>query len=284
MTTYYIAPTTHPTTPGSDTTGNGSSATPWATLSKFNSKASNGDACICKNGTYSHVSVSLDKGCTVQAETVHGAIFDGGGGERVITMLDPTGLLSFTFDGIVITNCVNGNGNSKSLFNRIYSASSGRTIFRRLKIYSCSLNGAGIYFPRASTPAAITFDRCLIYNITSTGVVSLVVSNSNNNIVVEIYNCVVDSLRYWFQGTNNSEQVAFTIKNSIFRRSSADGVYKSGYVQPVAGTYENNCAYGFTTLPAGNNNITNDPLFVDAANANFNLRPTSPCLNNGVLV
>jgi hypothetical protein len=30
--------------------------------------------------------------------------------------------------------------------------------------------------------------------------------------------------------------------------------------------------------------ITTDPLFVDAANSNFNLRPTSPCIDTGVII
>jgi len=52
----------------------------------------------------------------------------------------------------------------------------------------------------------------------------------------------------------------------------------------AVGTFNNNSTYNFTSVPAGTNNITADPLFVDAANANFNLRPSSPCLDTGILI
>jgi len=49
-----------------------------------------------------------------------------------------------------------------------------------------------------------------------------------------------------------------------------EGVYKS--------TYDDwETAYGGTT-----NSVEADPLFVDAANDNFSLQPTSPCINGGI--
>ena len=42
--------------------------------------------------------------------------------------------------------------------------------------------------------------------------------------------------------------------------------------------------YQVTSAPSGIGNITSDPLFVDAANGNFNLRPASPCIDTGTLI
>lgn len=46
MTTYYIAPT------GNDSTGDGSTGTPWLTIAKFHASCANGDTLRCKDGLY----------------------------------------------------------------------------------------------------------------------------------------------------------------------------------------------------------------------------------------
>jgi len=52
VTTYWIAPPTHATTPGNDSTGNGSNATPWATFAKAITVLVAGDTLKVKAGTY----------------------------------------------------------------------------------------------------------------------------------------------------------------------------------------------------------------------------------------
>lgn len=89
MTTYYISPS------GNDTTGNGSSATPWATISKAHTSASSGDTIICKAGTYTWASQAFSKSLTIQGESTPvynpatkawtGAIFSGGSGSWINT-------------------------------------------------------------------------------------------------------------------------------------------------------------------------------------------------------
>jgi hypothetical protein len=76
-------------------------------------------------------------------------------------------------------------------------------------------------------------------------------------------------------------------KNNIFHTIvlySANGNYAN-----TASTYNNNCMYGavgYTGSPPANGtgNIIVDPLFVDLANGNFNLRPTSPCVDTGIII
>ena len=70
-------------------------------------------------------------------------------------------------------------------------------------------------------------------------------------------------------------------KNNIFLNTGTPLAIGSG----DSVTFSNNCTFtGWTTIPTGTGNITTDPLFVDAPNSNFNLRPTSPCIGAGVLV
>ena len=54
---------------------------------------------------------------------------------------------------------------------------------------------------------------------------------------------------------------------------------------PTISVFDNNIYYGtFTAIPAGgSNNLTSDPLFVDLANDDFRLKPTSPAIDAGKL-
>jgi hypothetical protein len=44
------------------------------------------------------------------------------------------------------------------------------------------------------------------------------------------------------------------------------------------------CYYNFVDPPAGSNNINSDPLLIDPAANNYNLSPTSPCIDAGTLI
>jgi len=91
----------------------------------------------------------------------------------------------------------------------------------------------------------------------------------------------------------------FTIRNNIFSFGytanaslAAKGFIQAGY---GGGTFQNNCFHqdssSASTMPMSSldnatintDNIDLDPQFLDVANGNFNLRPTSPCLNAGYL-
>ena len=84
--------------------------------------------------------------------------------------------------------------------------------------------------------------------------------------------------------------------NSIFYLAAADdyAIYSDDDVGAIL-HLENNCVYsaaGAVTNPfydetndrsiPGTGTILEDPLFMDAANNDFTLKPTSPCLNAGV--
>lgn len=69
---YYISPN------GNDSTGNGSSGSPWKTPSKALAAISPGDTVILKNGVYPGYFAVNKSNTTWRAENRYGAIFDGG--------------------------------------------------------------------------------------------------------------------------------------------------------------------------------------------------------------
>ena len=91
----------------------------------------------------------------------------------------------------------------------------------------------------------------------------------------------------------------FTIRNNIFSFGYTDNasLAAKGFIQAGygGGTFQNNCfrqdSSSASTMPMSSldnatintDNIDLDPQFLDVSNGNFNLRPTSPCLNAGYL-
>ena len=92
MATYYIAPT------GNDSTGTGSSGSPWKTMDRAHTAMSSGDTCILKNGTYLLASGQGIAGngfgvtkanTTWRAESEHGAIIRGNWSPALLTDVRP---------------------------------------------------------------------------------------------------------------------------------------------------------------------------------------------------
>ena len=76
-----------------------------------------------------------------------------------------------------------------------------------------------------------------------------------------------------FSGSN-------TIKNNIFLSDDT----ANNVISESISTHTNNCCFhqfGSSNTSGGTNNVFSDPLFVDSANADFRLRPSSPCINAG---
>lgn len=71
MTTRYIA------TNGNDDTGDGTTGSPYATLSKAVSVSNNGDTILCKAGTYKVKNTTVNKGVTIGPDTGASVIFKG---------------------------------------------------------------------------------------------------------------------------------------------------------------------------------------------------------------
>ena len=76
------------------------------------------------------------------------------------------------------------------------------------------------------------------------------------------------------------QQGTYGLTNSIIFFNTAPSNANCYYVPGMTPglVFRNSCT---TPLPSGAGNITNAPLFVDAAAGNFRLQPNSPCINAG---
>lgn len=292
MATYYIAPATHPTTPGNDTTGNGSSVTPWATISKAHTSAASGDTIICKDGTYTWTVQTFSKNLTVRAENNGLAIFDGAAATGIYWLFDS----NFTITGLTFQNATVNTGQYSGF-------SSSRTVASNLTINlnNCTFRSSVIVgnnnflglIGSADTAAFSGFvwniNTCLFDNVDGpAGNYGLFCKRSHAesfNVINSVIYLNSSGLNYiCCSGFGFALTISFVntiVKNDTGGTVTLGVVFNGGTISSSAST---SCFHTITSSPSGTGVITSDPLFVDAASGVFDLRPTSPCLGTGTLV
>ncbi len=278
MATYYLGAT------GSDSTGAGTIGNPYLTITKANTVASNGDTVICLNGTYTWVSSSITKTLNIQAQTNGSVFWDAG-----------TSSATWTFGGTSLIYGITGmvfqsNTNTNNVF-ATSGASSASLTFNNCLFKTITLSSTSICFFRIGTSTSnfsITFNNCILNNIK--GAVPLVgLFGTGEASGVLVFN---NTTIYCLEPTNRVSMFlqsfggnwsSMTIKNSIIVNDT--GSTLSMNMTPTTQTYSYSCMRNLTGFSAGGAGmITSDPLFVDAGNGNFNLRPQSPCVDSGTLV
>ena len=276
MSIYYIDPA------GNDTTGDGSSGSPWATVSKANTETTTGDTVILKDGTYTISTINLSNSVTWQAENNNLAILDGAGAEVRIKFVADTEMI-----GINFTNIVNS---TLAVFER---QSTGITVtFTNCKIYDIVISpdrGDALF---TFTVANLTFTSCLIYNISTTTYTStcsmFYMSNGSNhtfnNCVIHQNNSGNANIYSFFEALVSTVYV--NMKNTIILNDGDTMTLFKGY---AGGDFTKDLTYSDfygtgLSAQAGTGNITSDPLFVDPPNSDFRLRQSSPCLDTGTII
>ena len=277
MTTYYISPT------GDDVTGDGSSSNPWATVLHFLQNCASGDELICKNGIYTAETVTqsyFNKTVTISGESTEGVIFDAGGGVAYWQLND--GDFTITLNDLVFDNYDNSSMNA-SVFACRTELTLNRCIFRNITVYDTGFGGGLFGFSNwnlTGTGGTFIMNSCVLHNITSLDGLHGVFHTSVRAVPFVITNSVFNECNVIFK-KNSVEAIEPIITNCIFR-SSVSKLFTSNDAGIWTISYTD--TYNYTSVPAGLNNITSDPLFVDALNGNFNLRPTSPCISAGTLI
>lgn len=293
MAIVYISPA------GNDSTGNGTSGNPWQTISKAVSSTSSGDTINCLAGTYTWSSQTFSTPRNVVGVSgAAAAIFDAGaahplwtnsivGGTLTITGLTfqnwttsgtftpaftnsnsnavgstaTTAFVNCIFSGIT---CTNSSSSDSGLFELSqFSTSVGTMTFSGCLFNGCDVNDtgghSGLYNPGGnSSPGVLTMINCTLYS--GAGSNAAIIADTGGVMTITLTNCI------FFNATGSNPQFD-TIGNS----------------DTILGS--NNLVRGYSNIPTSLSSqtgyLTSDPLFVDAGNSNFNLRPTSPCIDAG---
>jgi hypothetical protein len=301
MATYYISTT------GDDTTGEGTYENPWLTLSKAHTESSDNDTIFFLNGTYDIDDYLFREARTYQAESKDAIIIKGPSSTKVIGKIGEnvyikgftwTGLFgSFGYHSVLTANTGSGaiyfqNNHFKEMVGSVDNRS------------AASFIGSGSF--NNYVQANVYFQGCLITDFYSysaeirerAGFVSFN-ADASYPVHIEMTNCII----YHTAATPETNEVFYIGQ----RHEPADPyiyevVFKNNIVYTLEGLTcafsmlyggrglvqenwdsDNNCWYGnYTYRPTANtNDITDNPKFIDAANGDFRLQTSSPCLGTG---
>ncbi len=257
--------------------------------------ATNGDLILVTNGVYQNGSGSLDGFTTnrvavtnsLTLRSINGpavTVIDGSGAMRCVSLADGATLDGFTLqNGMVAANGggVAGDTTNALVINCIITqntADYGGGIFQctasRCIISTNSAYYNGYYGTGGGANGSILND-CLLEGNFGYEYGGAAVNTTMNNCTVtgnhsRIYpstfdNCIINNCIVYF-----NYGVFYVYDGQLV---PVYFTYNGG-----SGTYDHCC---ITPDPGGTGNITDDPLFVDAANGDFHLQTGSPCINAG---
>jgi hypothetical protein len=211
------------------------------------------------------------------------AILDGASGHISYAIGSTLGNVAVT--GIVFQNIIMTSAAVLlNLQSAVYSVNFTNCTFKNLTLYpgwTMNFIVDGNFFNMTS---------CLL-----TGIDCAVAGNSRSLFGVSgtgtytILNCVISLDKITTYLTTNvfrrgSGTCTVVLKNTIIYNTQGTTVnWQQGGGAVSVATITNCCHYNITGVPTATSSITSDPLFVDAPNANFSPRPTSPCINTGTL-
>jgi hypothetical protein len=285
MATYYINADT-----GNDITGDGSQGNPWLTPGKgFAEAASSGDIIFCQNSTafFTWPTLTVNKEVTFEGESATNVIFSAGNTLRTFNC------------NTAVTSIFKNITFSELLANTVQTGGWDiETVGAQVNFYNCIFKNNSIqntrcgiiWFRNNGDNSPVNFTSCLFYDNIGNGNSSIIGNGAQISFggsFLNFYNTVID-----FNGPTGSELAALitsyggtsittTYTNSIVVNNQTNTVDLSSTSRPASYS----CFYGlFSSAPTGTGVITTNPLFIDPANRNYNLSPSSPCIDAGTLI
>ena len=262
-------------------TADGSYADPYdlSSLATQEGSATSGDIFIFKNGTYnlssalSFGSAITSKSLTYRAESTRGVTFSS-----ISTYDFGNGNLTSgqTYEGLIF--------NTSNTGNDLITWDQDSTLSDKLHTFNdCDFKAKKFCEDIAlNTTLKATFNVCIFEQ---TGAVSTYwfeqrTGSSTSDLL--FVNCLIHNRTGTGTSTKVFRRCNVTLKNTIIYDFS--NTITTSFITEGTATLSGPCdilrADG-TTLSSDSNNIAQDPQFVDSANGDFRLRPTSPCIGAG---
>ena len=292
MTEYFLNADT-----GNDSTGDGSSGTPWKTVGKAHTSASSGDTITCQDSTatYTFTDQQFTKNLTIQGQSDDGsgAVFDGASAARA--WYADSGTVTISLSKLTFQNIYGGALSQPNWgifeFRTTTTISFTSCIFKSLQLVRLSGEGGGVVSTHNNTDLvySLSIANCAFFDISKRSgstddIVVLDFSRFASGSTISIVDTVIainDITGFAaMASTRASTNATATVTNSIFYANSSLAWDVGGAQPTYTSTY--NTFYNLTGYPDTSNNLTSDPLLVDLANGNLNLRPTSPARWAGV--
>lgn len=246
-------------------------------LNTAESAASSGDTIFFLPGNYSLTSLTLDgpSGITYKSTETHGAVIDGtqssGGGMRVFTLgttsTDNVSCIGFKFIDYRLT------------FNTTTTNPTPNTFKFNKVEHTTNLNGGNNGIVYSNNGGKVTFTDNVIYMRFEGGARFWRYVDTwtidRNTIHTDLESSVT--------GMQTDNDWPSEMKNNIWI-SNGSSAWNSNATNDIAGHSINSCFYNIGTTyntSGGTNNVFADPQFVDPANGDYRLRPSSPCIGAG---
>ena len=300
--TYYINADT-----GNDTTGNGSSANPWKTISKAHTSASSGDTIVCQDSTahYTFSNQTLSKILTITGEQddASGAIFDGSAASVKWTIDASLTLRRLTFEdvdygtswpGLVFDVSADNITVDVALCKFKDMTIGGRNGFQSHGLFGVSANQTNVTFifeanlllPTIKSSLAGLGAGGILFNFRGVTTSSFTVRNNTISIGEFTGDAEIDEVMNFASASGSTldftNNIIYSVENNAV--SMITNNTNLGSVVFDSNTYYTSGS-AYTNIPSGaTNSLTSDPLFVDVSNNNYNLRPASPSAETGALI
>ena len=297
MATYYVSVS------GNDISGSGTVLAPWATLAKAYTSSTTGDTLYLMAGTHTWATATMVnrviQGAGAATTIVSGASLND---KKIwtlsgtVTVNDLTFTLNGANDGAAWNQCPLGCNSASSVitFNRciLTNISVGGAYYNGTTIGASAVMGAG----SAATSLLWTVNGCLFYQIKKNPGMSycafFATHQGTAGVFLGTWQVRNSSFNIGETGATQMNVVSgvsgnhcptHTFTNCIIENTTGATINISGGgMTTIALSYS--CYYLISGTLSAANSITASPQFIDAANGDFRLRPTSPCIETGTLI